>query len=252
MNTQRKNWPTPYITGLGQWAYKNAQQAFEVLFSQIIIKGDYSGCGTIRAENLGFYMLNPADNYILTEWRKWSSVYAKREWNWYKSHSRDVSELQKHAKTWAKMHSGDFQVNSNYGWQWSRNKQLQKIIELLKEYPDTRRAYITLYDGKEVDDYEYDTPCTLNVGFKVTPDGRLNMTVMMRSCDLVFGFCNDQFCFSELQKYVAEQIGKDVGDYYHFAQDMHVYLPSTGIYPSWINTEIEKVINIRNEHENTD
>ena len=53
--------------------------------------------------------------------------------------------------------------------------------------------------------------------------------------DLIFGFCNDQYCFSQLQKYVASKIGATVGDYYHFAQDLHIYLPSTNVYPKHIN-----------------
>ena len=57
----------------------------------------------------------------------------------------------------------------------------------------------------------------------------------MRSNDLIFGFCNDQFCFSQLQKYVASKIGAEVGYYYHFAQDIHIYLPKSHVYPEHIN-----------------
>jgi thymidylate synthase len=49
------------------------------------------------------------------------------------------------------------------------------------------------------------------------------MTVTMRSNDLVFGFCNDQYCFSNLQKMVALRLKKEVGWYYHFAQNLHIY-----------------------------
>ena len=146
------------------------------------------------------------------------------------------------------MHGGDCQVNSNYGWLWNRNKQLQKVIEKLEDNPDTRQAWLTLYDGKEMDDYEYDTPCTLNIGFKVIIydefEKILNMTVLMRSNDLIFGFCNDQYCFSQLQKYVASRIGATVGDYYHFAQDLHIYLPSTNVYPKHINDYLKNVLKL--------
>ena len=49
------------------------------------------------------------------------------------------------------------------------------------------------------------------------------MCVTMRSNDLWFGFCNDQYCFSELQKLVAEKTGYEVGSYYHFAHNLHLY-----------------------------
>lgn len=225
----------------------DASEAFNSLVGRITTSGEYPGNNTIRFSNCGFYMLNPTDNMIHADWRQWNPKYAEREWNWYLSHSRDVSELQKHAPTWKRMHGGDCQVNSNYGWQWSRNKQLQKVIEKLIEHPDTRQAWLTIYDGKEIDDYDYDTPCTLNIGFKLRNyRGRnfLDMTVLMRSNDLIFGFCNDQYCFSQLQKRIAVELGPkvEVGTYYHFAQDLHIYLPDTGVYPEFINSVIRKLL----------
>lgn len=230
----------PYITQSdNNWVYENANQAFNILAQRIAGNGEMPGNDTIRLQNVGFYIAYPEYNHITEEWRKWNSKYAEREWNWYLSHSRDVSELQKHAPIWKHMHGGDCQVNSNYGWLWNRNQQLQKIIKKLECDSHTRQAWLTLYDGKEIDDYEFDTPCTLNIGFKVDTFPNyakvLNMTVLMRSNDLIFGFCNDQYCFSQLQKYVASRIGAVVGDYYHFAQDLHIYLPSTNVYPKHIN-----------------
>ena len=230
------------------WVYENANQAFNILANRIAGYGEVPGNNTIRLQNVGFYMAYPERNHITEEWRQWNAKYAEREWNWYLSHSRDVSELQKHAPIWKRMHGGDCQVNSNYGWLWNRNKQLQKVIEKLEDNPDTRQAWLTLYDGKEMDDYEYDTPCTLSIGFKVIIydefEKILNMTVLMRSNDLIFGFCNDQYCFSQLQKYVASRIGATVGNYYHFAQDLHIYLPSTNVYPKHINDYLKNVLKL--------
>ena len=230
------------------WVYENANQAFNILANRIAGCGEVPGNNTIRLQNVGFYMAYPERNHITEEWRQWNAKYAEREWNWYLSHSRDVSELQKHAPIWKRMHGGDCQVNSNYGWLWNRNKQLQKVIEKLEDNPDTRQAWLTLYDGKEMDEYDYDTPCTLNIGFKVDIYDNfkkvINMTVLMRSNDLVFGFCNDQYCFSQLQKYVASRIGATVGNYYHFAQDLHIYLPSTNVYPKHINDYLTNVLKL--------
>lgn len=239
----------PYITQSdNNWVYENANQAFSILANRIARCGEMPGNNTIRLQNVGFYMAYPEYNHITEDWRQWSHKYAERELNWYLSHSRDVSELQKHAPAWKRMHGGDCQVNSNYGWLWNRNKQLQKVIEKLENNPDTRQAWLTLYDGKEMDDYDYDTPCTLNIGFKVDIYDNyrkvLNMTVLMRSNDLIFGFCNDQYCFSELQKYVASKIDAVVGDYYHFAQDLHIYLPSTNVYPKHINDYLKNILKL--------
>ena len=88
----------------------------------------------------------------------------------------------------------DGNVNSNYGWQWNRNDQLEKVITMLSNelhhLQSTRQAAISIYDGKEIHAYDNDTPCTYAVQFTIL-NGKLNMAVVMRSNDLWFGFCND-------------------------------------------------------------
>ena len=113
-------------------------------------------------------------------------------------------------------------VNSNYGYQWNRNDQLNKVIELLRKDNTTRRASLSLYDGKEIDLYEKDTICTYAINFYIR-DNELSMQVMMRSNDLVYGFCNDQYCFSKLQMYVADKLGLKLGNYFHYVCNLHIY-----------------------------
>ena len=75
---------------------------------------------------------------------------------------------------------------------------------------------------KSIDTYAKDTPCTYAVQFTVL-NNKLNMSVVMRSNDLWYGFCNDQYCFSKLQQLVAERTGYEIGTYYHFAHNLHLY-----------------------------
>ena len=58
---------------------------------------------------------------------------------------------------WKRMANGEGYVNSNYGYQWQRNDQLDKVIELLKSNPKTRQAAISIYDAKEYEDKCYGT-----------------------------------------------------------------------------------------------
>lgn len=202
--------------------YKNAQQAFEDLYGEVNTYGIETGNGTRALHNIGVYIHKPLDREIKTDFRKWNPKYAEREWLWYLSGNRSVSEIKKHAPLWDKMHSGDDLVNSNYGWQWNRNDQLRKTIQQLKDNPLTRQAWISLHDGKEKDEYYHDTPCTLSVGFQII-DNTLCMNVHMRSNDLWYGFCNDQYCFSKLQELVAGELDLPVGWYYHFVANLHIY-----------------------------
>ena len=201
--------------------YANANSAFAHLFDTIIRDGATRN-GTKTLFNCGFYIMDPTNCAITVPWRKWKPDYAKREWEWYLSRDRSVAEIKKYAKIWDNMHNGDNIVNSNYGWQWNRNNQLEKCINQLRVNPNTRQAYVSIFDGKEKDEYEFDTPCTMYIGFVIV-DNKLCMNVNMRSNDLIYGFCNDQYCFSQLQQSVAIALGLEVGWYYHFASDMHIY-----------------------------
>ena len=144
--------------------------------------------------------------------------------NWYMlSGNPNAEEISKKAKIWASMMDHNGNVNSNYGYQWQRNDQLTKVINMLKTDPLTRRASISLYDGKELDLYENDTICTYAINFYIDRNKKLSMQVMMRSNDLVFGFCNDQYCFSELQHIVANALKLPVGKYHHYVCNLHIY-----------------------------
>ena len=120
------------------------------------------------------------------------------------------------------MTDGFGRVNSNYGSQCERAYQLDRVVAMLKDNPDTRQAAISIYDGKEISRYKYDTPCTYAVQFTVV-DNKLDMCVTMRSNDLWFGFCNDQYQFSKLQEMVSKRLRIETGVYYHFAHNMHLY-----------------------------
>ena len=201
--------------------FKNANKAYEYFFDKIQKKGVVFD-DTKTLFNVGFKIKSPEDNHITNVNRDWKLSYAEREWNWYMSEDPSAVEIAKHAPIWKNMMDEDGLVRSNYGWQWARSSQLLKIVKLLKDNPKTRKAAISIYDGKEIDTYGKDTPCTYAVQFTIVKD-RLNMTVVMRSNDLWYGFCNDQYCFSQLQKVVAESLSIKTGSYYHFVHNLHLY-----------------------------
>ena len=207
--------------------FKTANEAFHDLYWRIVRDGvDFDG--TKALFNAGFYIENPALNDIKDSKvkRNWSVDYAEAEWQWYLSGDRNIAKLGelygKVPAIWKRMADVDGNVNSNYGWQWQRNQQLDNIIKLLKTLPETRQAAISIYDAKEYDKYAYDTPCTYAVQFTIL-HGRLDMSVLMRSNDLWYGFCNDQYQFSNLQMLVAKKTGYKMGTYYHFAHNLHLY-----------------------------
>ena len=205
--------------------FNNANEAYEYYHDRILTDGIPFG-DTKALFNIGFYLENPSLRQITNPERKWSLDYAEAEWQWYLSGDANVKKLGeiygKIPAIWQKMADESGEVNSNYGWQWMRNAQLSHVINKLRDYPDTRQAAISIYDAKEIAKYHNDTPCTYAVQFSIIDD-LLCMSVYMRSNDLWYGFCNDQYQFSQLQELVASMLGIEIGWYYHHAHNLHLY-----------------------------
>ena len=205
--------------------FRNANEAYEYLHDRIIQDGiDFAN--TKALFNVGFYITDSQDNKIINKERNWKQDYAEAEWQWYLSENRNIHKLGdiygKIPEIWKHMADEGGNVNSNYGWQWGRNNQIDYVVNLLKNNVDTRQAAISIYDAKEHSTYKNDTPCTYAVQFTIV-HGRLDMCVTMRSNDLWYGFCNDQYCFSKLQDIISIELNIEPGVYYHFAHNMHLY-----------------------------
>ena len=212
------------------WKFNNANSAFNYYKSQIINNGiDFDD--TKALFNVGFTIEEPMDNHISCKQRDWKQEYAEAEWQWYLSGDRNIKKLGdiygKVPEIWKRMADENGDVQSNYGWQWQRRPfstatSLDRVISILKSNPRTRQAAISIYDSKEIRYYENDTPCTYAIQFTIVND-KLNMCVTMRSNDLWYGFCNDQYCFSRLQLMIADRLEIRLGEYFHFAHNLHLY-----------------------------
>jgi thymidylate synthase len=213
------------INTINNKVFRNANEAYEYVHDKILQEGVDFG-NTKALFNVGFYITDPKDRKIYNRERKWNEEYAEAEWQWYLSGDPNIKALGdiygKVPEIWKRMADPKGKVNSNYGYQWERNAQIDMVCEMLKQNPDTRQACISIYDGKEIGDYTWDTPCTYAIQFTIVND-RLDMCVTMRSNDLWYGFCNDQYQFSKLQDLMAFRLDIETGVYYHFAHNMHLY-----------------------------
>jgi thymidylate synthase len=202
--------------------FKNATDVFEFYFIEIMATGNEKN-GTKYLRNISFTIKEPMDNIITTKWRRFNLKYAEREWQWYLSANRNIDALEPPVpKIWKQISDDNGNTFSNYGWQWHRGNQLNYVINELRKNLNSRRACISIYDGKENHSWVRDVPCTLAICFYIEND-KLCMSVYMRSNDLVFGFCNDQYCFSKLQQKIANELNIKVGYYHHSATDFHIY-----------------------------
>lgn len=118
-------------------------------------------------------------------------------------------------------------LHGAYGYRWRDHfdfDQLDVVIEELKRNPNTRRAVLTMWDPvSDLGRNSKDLPCNTHIYFAIR-NGQLNMTVCNRSNDLVWGMLGANMVhMSILQEYVAGAVNVDVGTYYQFTNNLHVY-----------------------------
>lgn len=119
----------------------------------------------------------------------------------------------------------DGKQSYTYNERYHRNKQLDKIIQCLKNDPMTRQAWLSMWDPNEDPDKFTGVgrcPCTLGYHFFYR-GGKLNMHNVMRSCDIYTHFCNDVYLSIRLLEYVAEKVSMPVGNFQQTVFSLHAY-----------------------------
>lgn len=105
------------------------------------------------------------------------------------------------------------------------NDQVTKIINRLKEDPDSRQLWVSLWNPDKDPDFlggVSRVPCSLGYGLQVR-DGKLNLHYVMRSCDFATHFRNDVYLAIKFLEWVAEKTGYPVGSFTHTIFSLHVY-----------------------------
>lgn len=172
------------------------------------------------------------ENYHVTFWpehqfinyssRKLNVDYIKTELKWYLNGVREDLSICDHAKIWQGCVT-EGKLYSNYGFYLFKNHGLLLAANELTKDPDSRRAVVSIFNSDEhIFEGNKDVPCTVSLGFRIR-DGKLNMTVHMRSQDAVFGLGNDLPFFNFVWEVLAVYLGVPQGNYHHFVESFHVY-----------------------------
>lgn len=104
--------------------------------------------------------------------------------------------------------------------------QLSDIARNLRENSNCRRQVLCMWDPlSDRDGDKRDIPCNFAAHFQRQIGGALDMTVMCRSNDVVWGcYGSDVVTFSILQQYMAAKIGCEVGNYWQVSDNWHGYV----------------------------
>lgn len=185
-------------------------------------------------------------NVLLTAERAIDPVYGCAELLWYLSGQRSVEMMCAYApsyKRFANPQISDGLAMGAYGHRWRHNPgfeaatdsgdpdaglsdQLDAVEQLLRAKPETRQAVVTMWDSADLvhaihGEYN-DLPCTVCMQFLMR-GGRLHCSTYMRSNDLWLGMPYDVFCFTSVQRVLANRLGVEPGDYVHSVGSIHAY-----------------------------
>ena len=204
--------------------------AYKKLANDLLDKGHTMETKNVRGntKELCNYMLTIDDldcEYISLKTGKTNLTYLAAELLWYWSARNDVEFIGKFAKLWKALSDDGVTNNSAYGYILQKKHgfdQIEKIIELLRYDPYSRRAVININVPNEKVIETKDEPCTICLDYQIR-NGKLHCTCVMRSNDMNFGLRNDLGFFISLQKYIAKRLNVPVGTYTHFAMSIHFY-----------------------------
>lgn len=118
----------------------------------------------------------------------------------------------------------------SYGERIRRDNALNNVIELLKTAPTTRNAVLPVFQNS--DTYrslnrargltkDNEVPCVTHA-MMIIRRGKLHFDLFMRSNDYVGAMPSDVYGYRTLQRYIAEEVGVEVGTYTHTVMSAHI------------------------------
>lgn len=204
--------------------------AYRKVCKDLIEKGHIMETRNIRGNTKELcnysFTIDDINNTIVTlKTGKCNMTYLAGELLWYWNSRNDVEFISKFSKMWTKLSDDGIHNNSAYGYILQEKhgfNQIEKIIELLKDDPYSRRAVLNINVPNENVISTKDELCTICLIYQIR-ENKLHCTCIMRSNDVNFGLRNDLGYFLMLQKYIADKLNIGYGKYTHFAASMHVY-----------------------------
>ena len=139
--------------------------------------------------------------------------------------------LQDHGvRIWNEWADENGELGPIYGHQWrswpGHNgepiDQIKKVVEQIKNTPDSRRMIVSAWNVADIDDMKL-PPCHCFFQFYVA-DGKLSLQLYQRSADTFLGVPFNIASYALLLLMVAQVTGLEPGDFIHTTGDTHLYL----------------------------
>lgn len=149
---------------------------------------------------------------------------------WFLRGESNVRWLQENGiRIWNEWADEDGELGPVYGVQWrswptpdgGHIDQISKVLEQIRETPDSRRMIVSAWNVAELDEMAL-MPCHAFFQFYVA-EGKLSCQLYQRSADLFLGVPFNIASYALLTHMVAQQAGLGVGDFIWTGGDCHIY-----------------------------
>ncbi len=142
-------------------------------------------------------------------------------WIW-QMQSNDVKKLQEMGvHVWDEWMREDGTIGKAYGYQIAKYKQLDKLIDMIKTDPQSRRMLVTLWNIEDLEDMALQ-PCAFETLWDVEGD-KLNAMLIQRSGDMGLGVPFNTAQYAVLIHMIANVVGLKAGKFTHVINNAHVY-----------------------------
>lgn len=209
-------------------------QQYLSLLNRILTEGatktDRTGTGTMSV--FGNQMrFNLADGFPLLTTKKLHLKSIIYELLWFLRGDTNVHYLQEHGvRIWNEWADENGDLGPVYGHQWrswpdyngGTIDQIQNVLDLIRNHPDSRRMIVSAWNPAEVEQMAL-PPCHCLFQFYVA-DGKLSLQLYQRSADTFLGVPFNIASYALLLLMMAQVSGLEPGDFIHTTGDTHLYL----------------------------
>lgn len=210
--------------------YRNATFAFVRELEQVLERGrpiTVRGKATHELLARTVSLAEPLERFITVPGRRNDPFAVIAETMWVIAGRDDLEFLSRYLGRATDFSDDGATWRGGYGPRlrnWQGVDQVDEIRKLLLEDPESRRAVAVMFDpARDFDNSSQDVPCNNWLHFMLR-DGRLDLDVVIRSNDILWGFSGiNTFEWSVLHELMAYWLDAKVGTANFFISSLHLY-----------------------------
>ncbi len=193
------------------------------------VKSDRTGTGTKSV--FGYQMrFNLNDGFPVVTTKKLHLRSIIHELLWFLKGDSNIKYLKENGVSiWDEWADENGELGPVYGVQWrswptatgETIDQIQKLVESIKNNPDSRRHIVNAWNVAEVENMAL-PPCHTMFQFYVA-DGKLSCQLYQRSADIFLGVPFNIASYALLTLMLAQVCDLEPGDFVHTFGDAHIY-----------------------------